>query len=59
MVIDPEEYDAKKRKFLASLCELRGYPGKFYRRKLLPDQEASGIHRRRSMPRCEKPTPPT
>ena len=38
---------------------LRGYPGMFGCRKLLSDQEASRTQRRRSMPRCGRPTPPT
>jgi len=38
---------------------LRGYPGILDVRKLFITQEICKVHRRRSMPRCVSPTPPT
>ena len=47
------------REVLNAIFYLRGYPVLFFRRKLLSNQEARSLKRRTSMPRCEKPIPPT
>jgi hypothetical protein len=50
---------APRREGTLGPVSLRGYPAILNRRKLLPDEESRSTHPRRSMPRCERPTPPT